>query len=359
MPDVLGRPLAIARRYDERGDAVSTTHLDHHVLVQDRSLRRGRRWRGVRALPEELAGGRRHADEIFLRERHHLARARQVEEQGRSVGGTIAVPAPAHVARGDVERGQRAVVMTANVHDDVVAVHERRHRRVVKRFNWRRRLLPELFPCCRVERGNLAAHAECEDAVIGERRSRFGARSVRRGRRVHLERRRIAGAPDRFAGARIECGHDFVFVLTREDVDSLADHQWHRIAGADFNLPAFHEGFRPRRWLAEQRNGAVAGRTAPLRPILRRYRGRHRRYDHRRPPRSFHRKRTPTGPERAKRVEGSISHGHRSYSGPSRCIRWPWHSIHNAKAFSNCWQQPAARGLTNFRSTRHERCPIR
>ena len=138
---------------------------------------------GVGTPPQQLAGSGRDADEIFLRHGDDLPRAAELRGDRRSIRRTIAVPAPAHVAGARVERGQRAVAVAADVHDDQAAIDQRRHRGVIQRLHRPAGLLPQLLAGGRVERRDGAGHAERIEPPVGKRRCGLRSGAVRaRGR---------------------------------------------------------------------------------------------------------------------------------------------------------------------------------
>ena len=98
----------------------------------------------------------------------------------------------------------------------------------------------------------------------------LGPGAVRGRRRVHLERGGVRGAPDRVSGGRVERLHHLVLPLAGEEVEAVAEQQGRRVAEADLAAPLPGEPLRPGRGRVEGRHRAVAQRSAPLRPVLRR-----------------------------------------------------------------------------------------
>ena len=154
--------------------------------------------------------------------------------------------------------------------DDQVADHEGRHRRVEERRHSGAGVLPELLPAGGVVRSHGAGHAVREEAAVG-----VGGRGLRtctmpRGRRVHVERRRVARPPQRLAGGGVERGHHLVVALAGEQVQAIADQHRTGVTEPDLHRPVPLQHVRPARRHVEGRRHAVARRPAPLRPVLRR-----------------------------------------------------------------------------------------
>src|SRR4029453_9854074 len=60
----------------------------------------------------------------------------------------------------------------------------------------------------------------------------------------------------------------FFFALPGEDEKAIADEQRRRVPEADLDPPLLLQAVGPSRRLAKRRHGAVAIRSAPLRPVL-------------------------------------------------------------------------------------------
>ena len=115
-----------------------------------------------------------------------------------------------------------------------------------------------------------ARHAVREKPAVGEGRRRLRTRAVPRGRRVHVERRRVARPPDRLAGRRVERGHHLVLALAAEQVQAVADQHRAGVAESDVYRPVPLQRVRPARRHVEGSGHAVTRRPAPLGPVLRR-----------------------------------------------------------------------------------------
>ena len=85
-------------------------------------------WRLDRHFPQQLAVGRRDADELVLRLRDDLPHAAERRQDRRRVRWTIAGPSPLHGAGRGIHRGQRAGVHAAEKRDHARAVDDRRSR---------------------------------------------------------------------------------------------------------------------------------------------------------------------------------------------------------------------------------------
>jgi hypothetical protein len=109
-----------------------------------------------------------------------------------------------------------------------------------------------------------AGHAQREEPAVRKCRRRFRSGSVTRGAGFILNG---VGSrlPDGLAGFSIQRAHHFVFVLTRERVDAVRDHD--RVATCpDFDLPSACRS-RPGGRRGERGKRAVAVRATPLWPV--------------------------------------------------------------------------------------------
>src|SRR4029078_8014410 len=148
--------------------------------------------------------------------------------------GTVALPAPLHIACVDVVRGERPGVVTTDMEDHESAIDHRRERmRGVKRDRRRARLLPHLLTAVGVVRRDDASHADREQSPIGEGWRGLRSWTVSGRRTVHRERRIVTGLPDHFAGVHVERRHYLAFTLSRELIDAIADDERCCVAGAD------------------------------------------------------------------------------------------------------------------------------
>ena len=181
---VLGGPLVVAPRHREGHGGAAVARHDHRLAVHHRRHPVGEVGAHERALPQQRAGGQVHADHLALRDGDELPRAAQLRDHRRAVARPVAVPAPAHVAGGGVERRQRALHVAADVEDD-----QRRRRRWARRSGWCTSapvgagLLPQLLAAGRVPRGHDAGHADAVEPAVGEDGRGLGAGAVPRRRR--------------------------------------------------------------------------------------------------------------------------------------------------------------------------------
>ena len=85
-----------------------------------------------------------------------------------------------------------------------------------------------------------------EQPAVREDRRRLRSGTVGLGCAVHLERRRVGGAPQYLPARRVHGAHHLVVTLPREHVDTIADDKRGRVAGPDVDLPALRQLFRAR-----------------------------------------------------------------------------------------------------------------
>ena len=157
--------------------------------------------------------------------------------------------------------------MSADMGNDaVLPINEWRRGRSVLRQHGGRRHSPDELAAREIERGQDAADPEREDAAAGNGRSGLRAGAVRPRGRIDDVWRRIRRAPDLLARRHIEGADNLFIALTGDHHDPIAGHHRRGMPGADRDLPAFLQRFRP---LGGQcgENGTIATRAAPLWPV--------------------------------------------------------------------------------------------
>ena len=204
--------------------------------------------------------------------RDDLPCPRDVGDDRRSIGGTIALPRPLRGAARHVQSEQRAVADAPGVNEHEVADDGRRHRDAEVRGGGRKLFLevpaPQQPSVLSLPGGEDAPDTKREEPAAVVNRRRLRTLAVRRRGGIHLIGRVVRGTPDLFSSRQIACGHRLLLACPREKVDATCRNDGRRMARASLNLPDLLRPIGPCRGRREADRRPGARRTAPLGPVL-------------------------------------------------------------------------------------------